>query len=179
MKSICKLLMGGIFVTFSTNAGAQMPTQCCGDVGAGFTIDFADPGVTAQLVPPPPGSPLNSFQIQGVQFTRIWDTIKYDGQTLQCSGGIEFPPGVWNEATVRMDFFGLSCLVCSVIASGNPHGPEVNLHGYKWGNQGPAASDGAEGNQDFELHIKSDAKSPFISATIGGEETEIRKITVN
>lgn len=175
-SSVALMLFAGF--TFSANqAAAQMPRECCGDLGMTIGIDFSSPGVQNYLNPL--GNPLILFSIDDVEFSRVVDTIEYDrfgNPSLFVQGGQRIA-GSWVDGTVRLEFSRLQCLVCSVTAKANPHGPRASLVGTGWGGASPI-TDVAQGNRDVELNIRTDTESPFCAVSFTGQELEIYAIQI-
>lgn len=177
MRSSIALTLFAASTLSAGQATAQMPRECCGDMGMAFGIDFSSANVQNYLNSL--GNPLILFSIDGINFSRVVDTIEYDrfgSPSLFVQGGQRIS-GTWVDGTVRLDFAGLQCLVCSVSAKANPHGPQASLVGNGWGSASPV-SDIVEGDEDVEINIRTDARSPFCAVNFTGQELEIYAIQI-
>jgi hypothetical protein len=134
---------------------------CCGETG-GIKLDY-------QSLPFPTGTLPPLFTFEDVVFTRIWDEIAFNGDALECLGSEEFPPGTWNDATVRLDFGSLSCGVCSIVAECAAHGPEARLEAYMLGG-GTQVAVCPDDRGTVSLTTSADA--PFMWTLLTGQEAE-------
>lgn len=139
----------------------EAPLGPCSEI-AGIKLDLS-------ALPFPPGPLPPSFTFEGVEFTRIWHRIEL-GNALWCYAGEEFPPGTWNDATVRLDFRKLPCLVCEIVGDVNPHGPEARLTGTLW--DGTSQTAVSPGSTAVTLQLAASPENPFIFAELSGREAE-------
>jgi len=138
----------------------EAPRVPCGEKG-GIKLDLS-------ALPFPPGTVLVHFTFGEVDFVRIWDTIQF-GETLMCNGSEQDSAGVWHDATVRLYFCTLPCLVYEIVAEVDGHGPEATLTGYL--SDGTHQSAVCPGDRR-SLHLAASRENPFVSAELSGQEAE-------
>lgn len=177
MRTSIALTLVAVSTFSAADSAAQMPRGCCSDMGMAFRFEFSDSDIQNYLNSL--GNPLVLFSIDGINFSRVVDTIEYDrfGRPSLFVQGSQNISGTWVDATVRLEFAGLQCLVCSVTGYANPHGPQASLNGNRLGSQNPI-SYSVEGNNDVEMVIRTDAESPFCAVTFMGQELEIYAIQI-
>jgi hypothetical protein len=134
---------------------------CCGETG-GIELNYKD--LPFQNGPLPP-----VFTFKDVEFTTIWEEIIFDEDALWCLGSEEFPPGTWNDATVKLDLTMLPCAVCRIVADCASNGPEARLEARELGGGTQVATCPGERGK-VELETSLDA--PFMSAILSGQEAE-------
>lgn len=136
---------------------------CCSEMG-GIDLEFSK-------LPFPSGPLPSMFIFDQVEFTRIYEEIKFESNSLWCVGGEESPPnsGNYYPATVRLDFSKLPCRVCKIIAEVDGHGPEARIEGQQLnGGTQQAICPGDKRT----LTISASHDKPFISLKLSGEEAE-------
>lgn len=133
---------------------------CCSEIG-GITLDFS-------TLPLQPGTLPAVFTFGDVDFTRIWNEIKFEQGSLWCWGS-EQSLGVWHDATVKLDFCRLPCQVCNIVAEVDDHGPEGRLEGRL--GDGTTQTEVCPDDR-ATLTLTTSADNPFISATLSGQEAE-------
>jgi hypothetical protein len=133
---------------------------CCAESG-GVLLEFRDLRFAPGPLPP-------SFTFEGVTFTRIWDEIRCDGDSLWCMGG-EHSGGVWYDATVQVIFAGLPCVVCKIETDVDGHGPDALLEGQMLSSA--TKSDLCPGDRRT-LQVVTTTDDPFIGAMLSGQEAQ-------
>lgn len=133
---------------------------CCADIG-GISLDFS-------TLPFAPGSLPAVFTFGNVDFTRIWNEIKFGQGSLWCWGSGQWL-GVWNDATVKLDFYMLPCQVCKIVAEVDGHGPEARLEGRL--RDGTTQTAVCPGDRRT-MTMATSADNPFISTTLAGQEAQ-------
>ena len=172
MKTIANVAVGlmvmGILATAcipSPGPEDQTPVpltaECCADTG-GIVLEYKN-------LPFPVGTLPATFPFKDVGFTRIWDEIRFDGNSLWCVGSVESPPGTWNDAAVNLNFGSLSCAVCSIVADCAGHGPEARLEAQELGGgMQTAICPGSMGT----VTLNTSVGARFTSAVLSGQEAE-------
>ena len=139
----------------------QETDACCAETG-GIALEYAN-------LPFPPGPLPPLFTFEGVEFGRVWDEITFDGDALWCLGSEEFPPGTWNDATVKLDLAMLPCAVCGIVADCAGNGPEARLEArMAGGGTQTAICPGEKGT----VTLTTSVDVRFMSAVLSGQEAE-------
>ncbi len=133
---------------------------CCSESG-GVLLEFGD-------LPYAPGPLPPSVTFKGVTFTRIWDEIRCDADSLWCYGG-EQSGGVWYDAMVQLSFAGLPCAVCKIETDVDGHGPDALLEGQML--SAGITSDLCPGDRRI-LKVETTKDDPFVGATLSGQEAQ-------
>ena len=147
--------------------GEQTPAPCT----VGCCAEAEKGGIVLEYknLPFPTGTLPPVFTFKGVGFTRIWDEIRFDGNSLFCNSAVESPPGTWNDAAVRLDFGSLSCAVCSIVADCAGHGPEARLEAQMLGGGTQTA---ICPGQIGTVTLTTSVDAGFVSAVLSGQEAE-------
>ncbi len=158
------------FVQFSLIAASMLILNSCKD-GDEKVCCSVKGGISLDLSSLPAGTPLVMFTADKVDGIRIYNTIKYDGNSLWCRGSEEVPTGsgIRKDAAVMLLFHRLPCSVGVITAEVHGHGHEARIKATQ--QDGTTQTAVCPGDKRV-LKLYATKDNPFIYAILTGQEAE-------